>query len=342
MVDRVSNVGSLLQDLAQIQQNKTRMQELQYRLSTGKKFQELKDYGTDATRLVDLKTEIDSRDSYTRSIELTESITKSYDNVLERLVETASEVVKSTQPQDPTDSEYRANTEVIADNLLLEIEANLNIRIGDRYIFAGTNYGTPPVEDMRNLALYDASDIGTPNAVETSPNVPEFTVQSGGANITQSYHASFTGAGSTDANAHTETEVTISDNQRAKYGITATDPAFQKLIDSVMRMKSAAAQGGLTRDERESLLGEARSAAEDARVELRQLQSRNGTVIDQMNRTKDLHASFSNISENTLGELENASTEEAAVQLSTLQSQIQSSFSIIARRSQLSLTNFLS
>ena len=290
---------------------------------------------------MDLKKEIEARESYVRSIDLTEGIATSYDNVLGRLTEVADEVLKAAETQDPSDANYRTDTEVIADNLLLEIEANLNLRIGDRFVFAGTRFDEPPVIDMRNLALYDATDIGVANANESDPQIPEFTVQSGGASITQSYHAQFSGAGTNDAASYNQTSVTVNDNQRIDYGITATDPAFQRLIDSVMRMKSAVAQTGLSTDERASLLGEARSQAEQARTDLRQLQSRNGTILNQFERTKELHENFANISQTTLDEIEGADTAEAAVQISTLQSQLQASFTTIARRAQLTLTSFL-
>jgi flagellin-like hook-associated protein FlgL len=343
MVDRISNAGSLLKDLGLLQSNRTALDQLQLRLATGKKHEQLKLYGNDAPRIVDLRNQIDSRQAYIRSINLTEGITLSYDAVLDRLAEVASEVVNSATPLAPDDPNFLTDTTVVAENLMLEIEANLNLRIGDRFIFAGTNFTTSPVNDLRNLALYNATDIGVANANETANTVPEFQVDSGGAGTDQSYHTSFTTSPTVDADAWRETALTVNDRQSLSYGITATNPAFQDLIEAVVRMKSAVdPNNGFTRAERNSMLGEARSAAEEAQVSLRQMQSTNGAIINQFERTKAQHENFIAISQNALEGIEGVDTAETAVQISALQTQIQASFTTIARRSQLSLVNFLS
>lgn len=349
MVDRISTAGLLLNDLTLLQRNQSTLDQLQYRVGTGKKFQKLKLYGNDAPRIVDLKNEIETREAYIRSINLTEGITRSYDAVLDRLADVAGQIIDSSDPLDPEDPSFLTDATVVANNLMLEIESNLNVRIGDRFIFAGTNYGSAPVTDLRNLALYNETDIGTPNANEAANNLPEFTVDAGGAATDQSYHTSWAGSPTVDADAWRQTQLTINDRQAVTYGITATDPAFQQLIDAVVRLKSAAATpgpadsngNGETRDEREALLGEARTAAEAARVAIRQLQSENGAIINQFERTRTEHENFISISETSLDEIEGADTAEAAVQISTLQTQIQASFSTISRRAQLSLVNFL-
>lgn len=349
MVDRVSTSGRLLNDLMVMQNSQQSLELLQYRVSTGKKFQQLKLYGNDAPRIVDLRNEISTRQAYMRSMDLTEGITGSYDAVLDRLAEAASEILDISSPIDAEDPAFLTDTTVLAENLMLEIESNLNVRIGDRYIFAGTNYGTAPVNDLRDLALYNETDIGTANTSETADTIPEFTVDAGGAATVQSYHSSWAGSPTTDEAAWRKTTLTIDDRQTVSYGITATDPAFQKLIDAVVRLKSAVADpgpadangDGETVDERKSMLGQARSAAEEARIALRQLQSENGAIINQFDKMRTEHENFIAISQGSLEDIEGANKEEAAVQISTLQAQLQASYTTIARRAQLSLVNFL-
>jgi flagellar hook-associated protein 3 FlgL len=346
MVDRISTSGALLNDLTLLQRNTVTLNQLQYRVGTGRKFAELKLYGNDAPRIVDLRAEIASREAYTRSITLAEGITRSYDAVLDRLAEAAGEIIDASEPISPEDPSYLTDTTVVANNLMLEIEANLNVRIGDRYIFAGTRFDTAPVNDLRNLALYTANDLApnpvTANAVETANTVPQMVVDQAGANTTQSYHSSFTGANTVDTEAWRTTTLTISDQQRLDYGITATHSAFQNLVEAVVRLKSATDRNAtLTVDQRETLLGNARSAAEQARVELRQLQSSNGAVINKFNTMTAQHETFIAISQSSLDEVEGADKAQAAVEISALQTQIQASFTTIARRAQLSLVSFL-
>lgn len=346
MVDRISTSGALLNDLTLLQRNTVTLNQLQYRVGTGRKFAELKLYGNDAPRIVDLRAEISSRQAYIRSINLAEGITRSYDAVLDRLAEVAGEIIDASEPIAPDDPSYLTDTTVVANNLMLEIEANLNVRIGDRYIFAGTRFDSAPVNDLRNLALYTANDLApnpvTTNAIETANTVPQMVVDQAGANTTQSYHTSFAGANTVDTEAWRTTSLTISDQQRLDYGITATNSAFQNLVEAVVRLKSATDRNAtLTVDQRETLLGNARSAAEQARVELRQLQSSNGAVINQFDTMTTQHENFIAISQSALDDIEGADTAQAAVEISALQTQIQASFTTIARRAQLSLVSFL-
>jgi len=346
MVDRISTSGALLNSLTLLQRNTVTLDQLQFRVGTGRKFAELKLYGNDAPRIVDLKAEIASRQAYIRSITLAEGITRSYDAVLDRLSEVAGEIIDASEPITADDQNYQTDTTVVANNLMLEIESNLNVRIGDRYIFAGTRFDSAPVTDIRDLALYTEDDLApnpvTTNAIETANEVPEMVVQQAGANITQSYHTSFAGADTIDTEAWRKTTLTISDQQRIEYGITATDSAFQNLVEAVIRLKSATDRNAnLTGDQRETLLGNARSAAEQARVELRQLQSANGAVINQFDRMVTQHENFTSISQSALDNIEGADTAQAAVEISALQTQIQASFTTIARRAQLSLVSFL-
>ena len=107
-----------------------------------------------------------------------------------------------------------------------------------------------------------------------------------------------------------------------------------------MRLRSSA-QAGLTEAQREQFLGEASTAAQTARDQLRQLQSRNGLALNRMLDQKENHANFINISQIALDEITLADDATAAAEISTLSAQIQASFSTIARRRELSLVNFL-
>jgi flagellin-like hook-associated protein FlgL len=341
MVDRISTGGALLNDLTLLQSNKLTLDQLQYRLSTGKKFQKLKLYGNDAPRIVDLRGEISARQAYMRSIDLTDGIVRSYDAVLERLSDVASEIINISDPIDADDPDFLNDTQVLADNLMLEIESNLNVRIGDRYIFGGTDFGNAPVKDLRTLALYNDTDIGIPNTDETANQIPEFTVDDGGGGTVQSYHTAHAGSPTNDADAWRETAITINDRQVVNYGLTATNPAFQQLVEAAVRLKSAVQDGVLTVDQRRTMLGEVRTVAETARTELRQLQAQNGAVLNQFDRSRTEHETFIGISQASLEDIEGADSAEAAVQISQLQTQIQASFTTIARRSQLSLVSFL-
>ena len=344
MVSRVSAIGILSQNLATITANRKQLDKLNYSLTTGQNFQELKFYGRDASRVVDLQKDIEARNSYLSSIQYAQSITSSYDTVLERLVEMTTDALAAAEPLSSNDDDFESTTTVLSNNFMLEFEANMNIKIGDRFVFGGTNFSSAPVTDLRTLSLYTTNDLvsngATLNTIETGDQIPEHTVDQGGANTVESYHNAFAGTGTFDTASRKTLRVTINDSQPITYTMTAADTAFQNVAEGLLQLKSAA-QGGLTEDEREEFLGNARNALDTARGQLRQLQASNGTVITELERTASIHESFITISQNALTELTVADDAEVAVKISALQNQLQASYSLIATQSQLTLVNFL-
>ncbi|MEQ8829275.1 MAG: flagellin [Alphaproteobacteria bacterium] len=344
MVSRVSVIGVLTQNLSVITQSRKQLDRLNYSLATGQNFQELKFYGQDAARIVDLRKDIEARQSYIRSIEVTQSTTSSYDAILESLVEMTSSALSAAEPLSSQDIDFPTTTTVLANNFMLELEANLNIKLGDRFIFAGSNFGTAPVTDLRTLTLYNTTDLvsngAVANTIETADTLPQHTVDAGGAATVESYLTGFAGAGTIDSNAYARLRVTISDKQPVNYNLRATEPAFQNLVEGLLRLKSAA-QAGLTEDEREEFLGDARNALDTARTQLRQLQASNGTILNELERTSQIHKGFITISQTALDDMTVADEAEVAVRISSLQNQLEASFTTIARQSQLTLVNFL-
>ncbi len=338
MVSRVSTFGALSADLSLINRQNVLFDRLNFQVSTGEKFRELKNYGSQAPQILNLEQEIRAREGYIQSIGLAELNFKSYEATLERMNTVIDDIIKATSPLSTNDATFQSTTETTAVNLMVEVEANLNIEIGDRFLYAGTRFDTAPVADLRNLALYTANDIGVANAIETADSIPTFVVDNGGANTAQSYHTQ--GANATDPRSFEQVQLTIADNAVLTYGVTATEPAFQNLVESLVRLRSAA-QTGLTEAQRESFLSEAAIAAETARDQMRQLQAENGLALARTNDQVDNHNSFINISQIALDGIVRVDDATAAAEISALNNQVQASFTVIATRRQLSLVNFL-
>lgn len=338
MVSRVSTQGALAAELQLIQRQNRLFDRLNFQVATGKKFQALKDFGNQASQVINLEREIQSRQGYVRSIDLAEHNIRSYDATLTRLIDVTNQILKVAEPLSTRDENFAQITEVTAVNLMVETQTNLNIEIGDRMLYAGTRFGEEPVVDLRGLQLYNASDLGAPNPIETANDIPTFVVDSGGAAVAQSYHSQ--GPNTTDSQSYTNVALTIADNTKLTYGITATEPAFQNLVESLVRLRSSA-QDGLSDAEREQFLTEAANAAITARNQLRQLQSSNGLNLSRLTDQKEQHRDFINISQIALDNITLADDATAAAEISALSAQIQASFATISTRRQLSLVNFL-
>lgn len=344
MVSRVSDIGVLTQNINQLATSRQSLDRLNFSLATGQNFQALKFYGQDSSRIVDFEKDIESRQAYLRSIDLAETIGTSYDTILERLVEVANDGLSASEPLSPADDDFETTTTVLANNFMLEVEANLNVKLGDRFIFAGTNFETAPVKDLRTLSLYTTNDLpsngAAANVIETNSQLPEHIIDTGGTNTIESYMTQFAGTGTINSNSWEVMDVTINDNQPIPYTLTATDKAFQNLVEGLLRLKSSA-QAGLTDDQRNEFLSSAATSLETARSQLRQLQAENGSVLERFQRTREIHNGFITISQTSLDDLTVADEAEVAVRIASLQNQLEASYTTIARQNQLSLVNFL-
>jgi len=331
MLGPVSTLGILSGDLGVIKRSQDLYEGLSYQVSTGRKFRELKDYKANAPRLIDLNNEIEARGAYQQSIDLANLNVESYATTLERLADVASDLGRAADPIGTSDPSWESDTLTLVDNMMLEVESLLNSQIGDRYIYAGSRYSTPPIIDPRTLTVYD--NVTPPPAafLEVNPNVAEYDV-------------SWVGPGPTaDATAYDVAQVTIDTGLRISYGITSNDDAFQRLVHGLRVLKSAAQpiSATLTIADRDQYIGIARQQAQLAQDEIRQLQSTTGAVQNQFHRTHELHTEFINIANIALDNIEVVDTAVAATKLSHLTSQIEASYATIARRAELSLLNFL-
>ena len=409
MVDRVSTAGVNLTNLLSMQEAKSLMDTVTNRLTTGRQWQRYQDYGTDAKRIVDYQNMINEHTGYIRSIQLVEPITSSYDEVLSRLADVATNLMRAADPMTVEREDFPGETAGLAESWMVEIESNLNVEIGGRYIFAGSNFTEAPVKDLRTLADYSVYDIddaqglidsglaptgfytvpeldengnlqydsfgdiivgdpielGTPDALESADIVPQSTykrplidsntgdpVYDASGNIVlqetvQSYHEKFAGDQTEDSRAWDQMSLTASEGSAYFYGITAVEEGFQNLIEAALRLRSATQEDldpnneNNNWDRQRNLLREAYNLADAARDQIRQLEVRNATTINFFSESVDFHDRFISLSQIAQDDMRNADQNESAILLSALNGQMEASYNAIAKRNQLSLTNFL-
>jgi flagellin-like hook-associated protein FlgL len=134
--------------------------------------------------------------------------------------------------------------------------------------------------------------------------------------------------------------VSIAKTLTIDYGLTAAAPAFQKLIDAAIRLKSAT-QDGLTFDERAAFIRSAKELAEEARQGLTSLSSENTSTSNVFTQRDKLHTMYRNIAQGELDDIVGISAEKATAELVNIQSMITSSYALIAKRQEMSLAKYL-
>lgn len=165
MVGRLSTTGILLQNVHTIRNNQTQYNERQLANATGEKYQQLKFYGSKAARIVNLESEIEGHAAYRSSIGLAKPFLDTYATALNDLADSATQLIRAadfsavdTEDQDDFDV-FMRDVNAIATAQMVRMEENLNLRIADRYIFAGSEFRQPPVVDIRELDVYGANDV---------------------------------------------------------------------------------------------------------------------------------------------------------------------------------------
>ena len=151
-----------------IQGTQGRMREAQLAIATGKRAQTYSQIGNETGILLQAREGKQRADAFAASNTTTVDRLRTMDGALGNIVELADRTRSLlVQRSDPSiGKNLPLATEV--DSMLQEIASQLNVRLGDRYLFAGSRTDTPPVElppviaapaDLDPDLIYKGDDI---------------------------------------------------------------------------------------------------------------------------------------------------------------------------------------
>jgi flagellin-like hook-associated protein FlgL len=99
---RISSYGSYINTVRTLTGGQSAIDDLSTQLNTGKKSQDVAFFGTQSQRLLDLKSELVRRQAYSQTIDQTMTRVKSYDTLMDRMADMATELSSTTRlPQGP-------------------------------------------------------------------------------------------------------------------------------------------------------------------------------------------------------------------------------------------------
>lgn len=320
----VSNLGttSLLTQI--LQNNQTQLNTLSEELSSGQAQQTLAGYGAQGQQVLDLNNSIGAANAYVGSTTTVSTYLNGYNDALTNLVNDANQLsgTLSNLSSTTSGSSSLATLTALVNGLNVDVSATLNTQVGNRYIFSGTRYGTPPVLDIGSLAPLAAP---APFAAVASPLLPAYD---------------------TDAAAHPAGEpsawaqptVTIAPDESISYGITSNDPAIQQLVFALQNASAATTATGATQSQYVSL---AQSAVEQALSGLQTLQARNGANITQVSSAQTAQQQSVTTLTNILDGITGVDTTQLSAQIASLQTQMEASYKVTSSLLNLSLANVL-
>ena len=346
----VSSLGSFLQLNGSIRSLQKSLLDGQKELSTGIKADLMAALGSQTTSDVDL------RNAYAETTEFkttTGIVSTRLDTMQTALTGIKDSLDKArTQALTATSPVARQQLQQLAQTTIDQINSLLNTQIDGRYVFAGTQTDTAPIQGQN--AVNAATSLSPTQAVaQVIANLGPMTDAASALNVangTDGISSLFDDSNSnsnlrftpTVYNGATSGTVTarLDHGYQIDYGLRADDPAIRDALQGLY-MLAAVPSGSVPDAAYQAWQSEAVSHLDKgfqgvigmaANIGFQQ-----GAVADVMTR----HDSTLTQLNTQIVNLEQADPYQTAAKLSQLQTQLEATFQVTARMSQLSLTNFL-
>ncbi len=304
---RISNIAQHNLTISQIFETQSRLQRAQLQLSTGKKSPNYSGIAIDSQRLINLESSRSRTDQFVTNNRIVtlrlQTMELSVANVFEAASKLKTILVNGLNAFNA--SEFSLNLE--ADNLLQEVAKQLNIKIGDRFLFAGNITDTAPVN--LTAAGYSAPPTIYPSNADTGY---------------------FQGDS-------TRVKVRAADDFDVTYGVTADEAGFEKLIRALQLAKTASTSPTIDR----LRLQEALAMVNEAIADIPNIRSRIGASLNALDKADVGHSDLLIFVEKTISDIENVDITATVARLAADQVLLEASFLTIARLRDLSLTNYL-
>ena len=330
----VSDIGQRLSDQFTISNLQSRIQRLQNQITTGKKARIFSDFDTlDASNSLIFRRTRAKFENFTKTINQVNSRITVMDSAMTSIRKNADDAVNFllSQLQDTDPQTSLINQE--ARESLTAIQERMNVKFGDRFLFAGSDIANAPYPNPGTLdgnfnTLAAANLIGAPtvNSIQTDSRAITGTAMG--------FSAGHLAAGNVQAR--------IDENTDLDYTVRADDSGFSDImrgLSLVSNLPDPANQ--LQQDNFWTMVNGAIGLLQDGIQRLDEVQSLLGNRAQQLDERKialdELEGDFRTF----IGDTEDTDIAEATLQLQDLDFQLEASFRTTTTLRQLSLVNFL-
>ena len=287
--------------------------------------------GGDPSRLYAIESDISANEAQAQAIILAQGRSAVTQSALER-VQSATEAVGVSISAAAGKGDIRA-ADLIGAEALSAFEtviSALNARFGDRTLFSGAATTSQAVADADViLSEISARTAGAADAGEFMAAVDDYFDDPAGF--------AATGYLGSDLDAPT---AEIYEGERVSFALRADDEAITATL-SALAKAALAANAGLGDDARLTVYGRAGADGVEANADVVALRAGLGVAEERLEEAEARNEAGRLVLEQRLSTLRARDPFEAATEFSALETQLQTMFSVTARLSSLSLTNFL-
>ena len=307
---RVANYAQHLLNLSYLSATQTRIKDSQIAVSSGKVAQSYDKLGVDAHQLLSLERSSVRAEQYIKNIDRAIGRLDITESTLATMTDRATYLLGQLAISINADNADSVALDEIGGGFLQEVASLLNVRHGDRYLFAGSRGDIAPVD----LTGYDPTATwppAAPGAVDTSY---------------------YQGDGVTAV-------ARADDSFELDYGTTADQDGFEKLMRALSYTKWA----GLNPADpnRAAVLSAALDLTREAIGDLSRIRSDVGANYSVLEQTKLRHQQFMTYADTAISDIEDTDLAEAVTRISNNQTQLEASYLTLARLQSVSLLDFL-
>lgn len=336
MTNSISTLSQQMTMINRVKDMQIGMSRYQQQIATGTKYQTFKEYGPDADRIQRYRAELVETDGYLYNIDIAQTNIEQMDNAVSETIAQAQNVLSAINLQMSKGEGFDMNVvKQAADQALDLIGGNMNVRVGDRYLFAGSDVSVPP---------YGAPDVATSNLQQ------RVTDWLGGTLTTDNFLASVDGL--TDSQLGYSTSVQsskvvlarIDDNYEVDYTLRANDEGFKKIVASLNAIANMSMPGTgdiPTKDEFYDAVDNLYASIQEGIGDLRDGSSNLSSANQVMESVKQNHLDDKQNLQRILEDTEAADMTDAVIRFQTLQNQLEASYRITSILSELSLARML-
>jgi flagellar hook-associated protein 3 FlgL len=236
--------------------------------------------------------------------------------------------------------------DLTSNNVLAEMTSILNTQVNGVFLFAGLNADNQPIADYETgpaKAAFDAAFFGYFGFTKTDPAAAAITRADIETFITTTVEPQFLGAGWTTniSSATDETMTTrISPEVNASTSVSANEDGFRKLMLAAVvgvEFFDSNLNGEAMLGVSEYIIAQAGASTGD----LTELQGETGLVEERLRRASEQLGAQKSLLETFAAEMEAVDPYKTSIELNTLLTQIETSYSITSRIQQLSIMRFL-
>lgn len=336
MANSVSTLGLNLGIVSRSKAVQAQMEEIQQQISTGVKYQRFSDYGSDSQRIQLYRNELKSIDVYKQNITIAQGNIKQMDSAIEEVEAQAMGALSAITIQLERGSEFDLDAIKAAAAAALQlIEANLNVRVGDRYLLAGSDVSNQPYLGTSTATTNMQAQVA--DWLDGTNTTDQFLTNLDGLTDSQlGYSLSLQTSKKIFVRADDELEV--------DYTAKANDSGFKKIVmglNAIANMEEPSTGDIPTRDNFfdaiDSLYRTVKSGVDD----LRDSSTTIALASEKINTIMNNHMNDAQALQKTMEETESSDLTEAIVRFQALQNQLDASFRVTAIMTQLSLTRVL-